>query len=244
MLAATQGKITEAERRLRASAALHEERGSIDQFWVVILQLAQLDLRYHNRPADALAIVTEALAKHPLAALDANDRPYSQLAFTYALAGQPDEAERLMTEYARAVPAGVRAGDPDRFLADGQIAYARGKYAQASSGFRASTQDNICPTCGYFELGQTFVKLSQPDSASAAFEHYVKRGGVFRVFNDAYSLAATYQRLGELYEAKGDRAKAREYYEKLVALWKDADPELQPIVKDAKERVARLSGEQ
>jgi tetratricopeptide (TPR) repeat protein len=62
-----------------------------------------------------------------------------------------------------------------------------------------------------------------------------------RIRLDADHLASAYQRIGELYEAKGDRAKAREYYAKLLDLWKTADPELQPIVKDAKERVARLS---
>ena len=67
--------------------------------------------------------------------------------------------------------------------------------------------------------------------------------GTFRVFGDASDLAAMYQRLGELYEAKGDRKRAVESYEKLISLWKNADPELQPIAKDAKARVARLSGE-
>jgi hypothetical protein len=45
------------------------------------------------------------------------------------------------------------------------------------------------------------------------------------------------------YEAKGDRAKARKYYGKLLELWQTADPELQGIVRDTKERVGRLSGE-
>ena len=187
--------------------------------------------------------MTEALTKHPLSTLDASDRPYSQLAVTYALAGQPEEAERLMTEYARAVPAGLRANDPDRYAAAGQIAYARGRYADAATAFRATREDNLCVNCGLFDLAQTYMKLSQPDSARMVLEQYENLGGTFRVYQDANYLAATYQRLGELYEAKGDRAKARENYEKLIALWKDADAELQPIVKDAKERVARLSGE-
>jgi eukaryotic-like serine/threonine-protein kinase len=242
-LAATQGRIAEAERRLRSSAALHEERGAIDQYWISVVQLAQLDLRYRNRPADALAMITEAQARHPLAALDASDRPYSQLAVTYAMAGQPEQAERLMTEYAHAVPAGLRANDPDRYAAAGQVAYAKGRYPEAAIAFRAVQEDNLCATCGMFDLAQSYLKLSQPDSARVVLERYETLGGTFRVVADASYLAASYQRLGELYEAKGDRAKAREYYEKLIALWKDADPELQPIVKDTKERLARLSAE-
>jgi DNA-binding SARP family transcriptional activator len=56
-------------------------------------------------------------------------------------------------------------------------------------------------------------------------------------------LAPSLRRLGELYEAKGDRAKAVAYYSQFVDLWKDADPALQPAVREAKARVARLVGE-
>ena len=45
------------------------------------------------------------------------------------------------------------------------------------------------------------------------------------------------------YEARGDRAKALEYYGRFVNLWKDADPELQPVVRDVRARMARLAGE-
>ena len=243
VVAGVQGKLADAEQRMRAAAALHEARGSPDLYIVQMAQLAQFDLRYHNRPADAIAIVAEALAKHPLASMDPGDRPYSEVAKTYALAGQPDEAQRLLSEYAHAVPVGVQKGDPERFAAAGQIAAARGRFAEAVSAFQASREENVCATCGAFEIAQAYGKLAQPDSARVYYERYLATGGPLRVISDAHFLAASYQRLGELYEAKGDRKQAVEYYEKLVALWKKADPELQPIVKDARERVARLSGE-
>jgi tetratricopeptide (TPR) repeat protein len=141
------------------------------------------------------------------------------------------------------VPVGVQKGDPERFAAAGQIAAARGHFAEAVSAFQASREENMCATCGAFEIAQAYAKLAQPDSARVYYERYLSTGGPLRVIADAHFLAASYQRLGELYEAKGDRKQAVEYYEKLVALWKNADPELQPIVKDAKARVARLSGE-
>jgi hypothetical protein len=59
---------------------------------------------------------------------------------------------------------------------------------------------------------------------------------------DAHAVAATLQRLGALYAARGDRAKAREYYGRFVDLWKDADPELQPLVVDARAALRQLSG--
>jgi tetratricopeptide (TPR) repeat protein len=241
--AGVQGKIGQAERMLRAAASIHESRGAPDLYLTDMARLAQLDLRYHSRPSDAASILSEALAKHPLASMQPMDRPYSIVAMTMAIVGQPDEAQRLVAEYARAVPAGVLRSDPDRWGTEGQIALARGKYAEAIAAFQAQHSDNLCVGCGKFEIAEAYTKLGQPDSAIAYYNFTLDTAGTMRVYGDATYLAATYQRLGELYETKGDRKRAVESYEKLIALWKNADPELQPIVKDAKERVARLSGE-
>ncbi|MEP7067448.1 MAG: protein kinase, partial [Gemmatimonadota bacterium] len=241
--AGAQGKIAQAEQMFRSAASMQEARGAGDLYLSDMARLAQFDLRYHNRPADAAAILSEAMARHPLASLQPEDRPYSLIASTMAIVGQPDEAQRLLAEYAHAVPAGVVRGDLDRFGAAGQIALARGKYAEAIAAFKTQHSDNLCVACGKFEIAQAFTKLGQPDSAIAYHTSTLDSVGTFRVFGDVTYLAATYQRLGELYESKGDRKRAVESYEKLIALWKNADPELQPIVKDAKERVVRLSGE-
>ena len=56
-------------------------------------------------------------------------------------------------------------------------------------------------------------------------------------------LGPTYRRLGELYEQRGDREKALDYYGRFVELWKDADSDLQPLVRETKDRMARLAGE-
>jgi hypothetical protein len=48
--------------------------------------------------------------------------------------------------------------------------------------------------------------------------------------------------LGELYEDR-DRQKALDYYSQFVGLWRDADPELQPVVEEVRARMAELSGE-
>jgi hypothetical protein len=49
--------------------------------------------------------------------------------------------------------------------------------------------------------------------------------------------------LGELFEARGDRANALRYYGRFVDLWRDADPVLQPAVRDVKTRMVRLASE-
>jgi hypothetical protein len=49
------------------------------------------------------------------------------------------------------------------------------------------------------------------------------------------------QAAGELYEARGDRARALDYYGRFVELWKDADPALQPAVREVRARMAALA---
>ena len=76
--------------------------------------------------------------------------------------------------------------------------------------------------CGLFELAEAFEQTGQPDSALAAYETLVTQPAPFRIWTDARGLAPTFQRLGELYEAKGDRARARDYYGRFVDLWRGA----------------------
>ena len=61
-----------------------------------------------------------------------------------------------------------------------------------------------------------------------------------RVVVKLLPLARAYRRLGELYEAKGDTKRALQRYADIVERWTNADPVLQPAVKDVRERIARL----
>jgi TolB-like protein len=55
---------------------------------------------------------------------------------------------------------------------------------------------------------------------------------------DARSLMAL--PLARAYEAAGDHERARRFYEWLTIAWRDADPELQPAVQEAREALQRL----
>ena len=89
-----------------------------------------------------------------------------------------------------------------------------------------------------------YDRMAMPDSTLSYLEKAVSTPTVLgRIFNESYSLAPSYKRLGELYESRGDRKKASDYYGRFVALWKDADPSLQPVVKDVRGRIARLAQE-
>jgi serine/threonine-protein kinase len=55
-------------------------------------------------------------------------------------------------------------------------------------------------------------------------------------------LGAALYRLGQIHDALGEPEEARERFEQFVALWENADPELQPWVEDARARLAFLRG--
>jgi tetratricopeptide (TPR) repeat protein len=94
-----------------------------------------------------------------------------------------------------------------------------------------------------FQLGRAYDMAEQPDSAIANYERYVNAQSFWAIFPHAYQLAPAYERLGALYEQQGDVRKAIYYYGKLVELWENADPELQPRVDAARRAMAALSGD-
>jgi tetratricopeptide (TPR) repeat protein len=128
--------------------------------------------------------------------------------------------------------------------ARGVIAVAEGRYEEAVAEYRQFREGATgCVMCGLFNLAEAFDRAGEGDSALAYYERYLDAPQLFRGGNDNGNLWRTLRRLGELYEARGDTAQAVEYYNRFVDLWSEADPELQPIVRDVRGRIALLVGE-
>jgi tetratricopeptide (TPR) repeat protein len=175
--------------------------------------------------------------------LPANDpRPYSDLASAFVVTGNADRAEEILSRQARKITPEVLRRDGGREYARAGIAYARGDYRAALGGFRQARLVIRCFICTAFDEGRTFEKLNEPDSAIAQYERFVNRHNTDPENREFY-LAAALRRLGEMHETKRDRAKALEYYGRFVDLWKDADPEFQPLVADIRKRMVELAGE-
>jgi eukaryotic-like serine/threonine-protein kinase len=243
-LRAMQGRLAEAERHLHDLAAGSGARRAPQDDFNAMAGIAEIDIRYRNRPAVALASISAELTRHPLDSLPPLDRPYTDLARLTALAGKPDQAKRYLREYESAVPAANRIGDFAVDLATGYVAEAEGRLRDAIAAYRKySEETGGCQICGLYELGNAYDKAGQPDSALVAYERLAVTPTLNRVYNATVTLAPTYKRLGELYEARGDRKHAAEYYEKFVDLWKNADSELQPGVKEVRGRLAKLAQE-
>jgi tetratricopeptide (TPR) repeat protein len=127
----------------------------------------------------------------------------------------------------------------------GEIALAEKRYSDAIREYRrgdvnADGRPTEDPIHVHFNLGRAFDLANQPDSAIAELEALIAVRWDSRLDEDALPLAGAHKRLGELYDAKGDRERAISHLSKFVELWKNADAELQPAVNDAKRRLAKL----
>jgi eukaryotic-like serine/threonine-protein kinase len=222
----------------------NERRGALGEYLASATELGLLDFDFRGRADSGLAALNAALARHPLGQIPVLDRPYPILIMTYARLGNPELARRLTREFEASVPEGLRRGNRFAPLAAGALAEAEHRPAEAAAAYR-SWRDVFgeCNACGLFELARLADQAGQTDSAIALYDRGVTTPGLRRFNLDAFELAPALKRSGELYEAKGERAKAAERYRRFVDLWKDADPELQPGVREVRARLARLSTE-
>jgi serine/threonine-protein kinase len=88
----------------------------------------------------------------------------------------------------------------------------------------------------WWELGQIYQELGRFRDAERIYLNYN-----FPPENPVSIHPLAQRELGKVYEALGEYDKAREAYEYFVEYWADADPELQPMVEEAREAVARLT---
>ena len=242
-VAQTRGKLVQGEREVRLAIEGSERRGLGGS---ALRQAANLALQYvlfRGDTAGGLRLLDEALRRHPPDSLPKLDRPTAELALVNALAGRVPQARQLLTAYERDVPEGVRRGQWEWYRARGWVALTEGRAVEAVTAFVAGRHALDCPDCGAWDEGVAYERAGQPDSALAAYQRATAPGSVWKPIGDTWGLAPSLKRLGELYEEKGDKAKALENYSRFVELWKEADPVLQTAVREVKARMAKLAGE-
>ena len=242
-LSLVRGRLADSEAELRRGMALNEQRKAPNAYFQTAVGIATVELFHRKRPAAALRIADDAVRQHPLAAIPAEDRPYLGLAWFYGHAGRPDRGQQLIAEFERALPEAVTRGKPFRHGAAASVALAEGRVQDAIREYRAWYSEDSCAACSLYELAQAYERAGERDSALAVYERAVATPGLQRAFEESPTLGPTYKRLGELYEERGQLDKARDYYGRFVELWKDADGELQPAVRDVRARIVRLSRE-
>ena len=243
-LMASQGRLAESERYFRAALATQDERGQPAAYLESALALAAVAALVLGDGERALERLEEALRRYPLESAPMLDMPYLRLASFYAWVGRTDLARSTIDAYTAGVPAELRGWDErDLHAALGHLATAQGRPLEAIAEARLHDEATGCAICALYGLGRAYDAAGMPDSAIAVYGRYVDSPVIFRVFLDGIFLPGILQRLGELYEDRGDAEKATYYYGKLLELWANADPQLQPRVAAARRAIAALSSD-
>jgi tetratricopeptide (TPR) repeat protein len=248
-MAVLRGRLREADRRfVQVNEAKARVRGDTVSPHDIGLFHALVDGQLRGDVAKGMAALDAAYRIAPPASLPLTRDRSPFLALGYTQLGSAAKARELVSGYETRLDAlGRRREAVVLNRVRGDIARVEGKTDSAIVYLRRgdAEADGLpsvnCMVCTPFLLGTVFDRAGQADSARTYFTQYVEMNGSGRTFIDRYWLAPTLFRLGELYENAGDVRHATEYYGRFVDLWKNADPELQPRVTEARGRIDRLN---
>ena len=163
--------------------------------------------------------------------------------------GRVREARVLLDEWRRRTgptDPGFRA---DSAFAVGTIAAAEGDWERAVAAFLAW---NASPPAGALtlynrglpEAAAIMARRGQSDSAIVLFERALATSSAFggQIYEPGWYTQALVT-LGDLYEARGDRAKAAEYYRRYIDVFRNPDPPIAKQVEAVRQKLARVTGE-
>jgi DNA-binding SARP family transcriptional activator/tetratricopeptide (TPR) repeat protein len=226
-----EGRVNAWERRLRERDSLLDRPGTrglrrdrlLANYWVL------------NRPKQGLRMLEESVAA------DISLRFNLETAEAFAQFGEPDSARAMLAARGTSNKTVYLRG-ADTLPVAAWIDLAEGRPGPAVAKFRESLRfaGGGAPSQNLrdAEIGLAFERAGMPDSALASYEHYLNTPPVWDA--DIYKLAWVLEHAATLYDRKGDRRRAKTAYDRLAVLWKNADPELQPLVKQALARSAAL----
>jgi tetratricopeptide (TPR) repeat protein len=241
LIAITRGQLADGMRLSRQSNDAALRLGTPNAALMSLLDDAEVSGWFRGDKQRAERALEQALIAQPVDSLPPLDRPYERLVWISSLAGRPDRAKAMLAGFDKTrANAGTIDDEAARHRMLGHIAAAEKRYDDAVREYRAADVGS-CVACALPNIARAYDLAGNADSATAVFERYIdapKSGE--RIEFDALALAGAHKRLGELYEAKGERQKAASHYATFVDLWKNADPELQPHVREVKEKLARL----
>ncbi|MGH7557497.1 MAG: protein kinase domain-containing protein [Gemmatimonadota bacterium] len=139
--------------------------------------------------------------------------------------------ERARKELAAGDTASARQWNRTVLEAEAHGLWRRGRKAEALSSFESLLSSHTGASWVVWYVGQLAFELGRWDLAERAF----------RARWNLHEPPA-YLYLGRIYERTGRTAEAVEAYEFVIQAWRNADPELQPLVDEARQAITRLSG--
>ena len=88
-----------------------------------------------------------------------------------------------------------------------------------------------------FDLGSAYLAAGNDTDALARFQRIVD-GGIQRIWNPIEFVRSLYH-LGQIYERRGDRDRAKAFYRRFVQYWGDGDIDRERVA-EARKRINRV----
>jgi tetratricopeptide (TPR) repeat protein len=88
-----------------------------------------------------------------------------------------------------------------------------------------------------YTRAELLERLGREDEALGWYGSIAERAAYELVY-----LAPAHRRQAEIYARRGQPDLAAQHYRRFIELWSEADPELQPVVAEARRRLAELEG--
>jgi eukaryotic-like serine/threonine-protein kinase len=244
-LALLHGRVQESLRMGRDAALQNEARGIPISPYLHDIHIAWDRLWYAGQSSRAVAEVDDVLRRIPIHSVKPSLRMYFWWVSIYAIGGRPERARAMLNLHRADVTDSSMRRNDEFHVHNGlaEIALAEGRPLDALGEFQLQDRGpdgplTDCAWCMMPNYGRAYDLANMPDSTVAMFERFLAAPRY--VQTDADYLAGIHKRLGELYEARGELAKAVQHYQAFIDLWRDADPELQPKVIQVRQRLAHL----
>ena len=215
-------------------------RGSASARFYATIDTAMSLATIRERPVEARAALDRGLRRMPMSSIPPAERlwwPLSALAYEM---GDADLARMTADGYENDLAAQDHDPEGVRAVYRSVVAFTEGRYDDAITlASKAEERHAISRRHAYIMIARAHDLAGRPDSAITWFERFVSTPDPGFVLGPMY-LAGSYKRLGELYSEKGEPEKAIANFERFVALWSDAEPELQPRVREVRNRIEEL----
>jgi tetratricopeptide (TPR) repeat protein len=236
-----QGRFAEAVRTTAEIARLATEEGNAPLAADAVLEPV-LQAYFRGDPAAARAELARVLGGPVYRELPDSLLPAGFLGIIYGAVGDPAGVRRMRELWERAhLEGGATRADSLSWI--GHLAHAERRWRDAAEAYGGAHEARHCAPCGVFLAAHMWDMAGVPDSAAAWYRRGLDLAVTEENAEDAFFHPIALRRLGEIAEEQGRAAEALEWYQRFVDVWRDADPELQPVVRGARERIARLTAE-
>jgi tetratricopeptide (TPR) repeat protein len=188
----------------------------------------------------ARAALDRGFARAPLAEVPPTERPWVEVSQIAVMIQDPPMARRALEGFNKDLTTLSFDVDGRRAWFESQVALTEKRWDEAIALMhKAKKAHQVEENAAYSAIGWAHDESGRADSALAYYERYLEARDPDPDV-DAEWLPRVHRRMGEVYESRGEADKAIEHYARFVNLWRNAEPEQQPVVREVTQRLERL----